>query len=182
MRTKALLSGVYLVVFSLLGCWGDDSNDKTKYSLSLDTQGVATVTLNPPGGSYDPETLVYVTTTPELSLEFVQILWEDGSASCDHPVRVQMKENKSGTVVCTSAGTYALRVYTGNMALVWFDPPGGVYAPGTVVTITCGCPSDHGYIGIQWEDGTLDRDDQPQVTMDADKTGNLDIEPLGPPE
>ena len=133
------------------------------------------------GGTYDPDTWVDVTVTPELSREFVQILWEDGSAICDHPVRVKMDEDKSGTVVCTSAGTYALRVYTGNMAPVWFDPPGGVYAPGTTVTISCSCPPDQAYIGIQWEDGTLDRDDQPQVTMYADKTGDVEYQQLGWP-
>ena len=162
----------------LVGCGG---NGKTKYSLSLDTQGVATVTLDPPGGTYDPDTWVYVTVTPGLSREFVQILWEDGSAICDHPVQVKMDEDKSGTVVCTSAGTYALRVYTGNLAPVWFDPPGGVYAPGTVVTITYSCPPDHGTAGLQWEDGTWVYDHPLQVTMDADKTGDVEYQQLGWP-
>ena len=158
------------------------TNGTTRYSLSLDTGDEATVTLDPPGGTYDAGTWVTITVESSSGGDFVQILWADGSASSsDNPLRIRMDENRSGRVVLTSPGAYALRVFTYDRGVVFFDPPGGVYVPGTQVTITCSFRQNESFVGIEWDDGTVDYEYPMHVTMDADKSGTLGFAGLGLP-
>ncbi len=163
-------------------CWMSGCEETGKrYTLTIDSGPDATVTLDPPWGRYEPGTLVGIYVTPDSGREFVQILWDDGTCSSSRPGEssrppvVLMYEDMRGTVVLSSPGKYALRIWAYTYATVAFDPPDGTYDPGTTVTITVTPRPGASFWNIQWDDTTRTYDNPDQVTMDRDKWGMVDF-------
>ncbi len=80
---------------------------------------------------------------------------------------------------------WGLSLYTQGLGNIALDPPGqdygtsvvGDFIEGTVVTITITPNTDYEFVRIEWEGGGQTTDNPSQVTMDADKTGLVVIEP-----
>ena len=69
----------------------------------------------------------------------------------------------------------------GGIGTINFDPPGGVYAPGTKVTITVTPNPHYGFIYIAWDDGSTSGELITEVTMDRDRKGFARLPHIGPP-
>ncbi len=74
---------------------------------------------------------------------------------------------------------------TQGLGSIFLDPPGqdcgtsvvGDFIEGTVVTITITPNTDYEFVRIDWQGGGQTTDNPSQVTMDADKTGLVVLEP-----
>jgi hypothetical protein len=67
------------------------------FTLSIETSGQGTVSLDPPGGTYLRNTDVLVTAIPATGWVFVQ--WRDGASGSVNPLSVNVYANKSITAV-----------------------------------------------------------------------------------
>lgn len=111
------------------------------FTLSVSSGGGGSITLNPPGGGYSSNTVVNLTAVPNPGWTFLKWLGDaDGSSSATN---VTVTRNKSvqavfGTTLNTTAAG------GGSVAL---NPPGGVYAFGSVVQITA-IPNPGSFFGL----------------------------------
>ncbi|MFQ5737374.1 MAG: hypothetical protein ACE5JX_00040 [Acidobacteriota bacterium] len=106
------------------------------HTLLVQTMGLGTVDLSPPGGEYVEGTLVSLTALPSPGFEFSA--WSGDLAGFDNPATITMDSDKSVTATFSQlpAGQFSLMVSVVGPGSVSLSPPGGVYEDGTVVTLT----------------------------------------------
>lgn len=71
------LTFIFTLVLSIgfiTGCSSDSDSDANKFTLSVSQLGNGSIALDPPGGSYDPDTEVTVKAVPDAGNGF--ITWE----------------------------------------------------------------------------------------------------------
>ncbi len=109
----------------------------SNYTLTtaVNPSGSGTITLNPPGGSYAPGTVVTVTANNNTGYHFVN--WSGDLSGSTNPTTITMNGNKSITA------NFALNTYTlttsvapANSGTITLNPPGGTYTHGTTVSLT----------------------------------------------
>ncbi len=138
----------------------------TGYTLdiTIDPPAGGNVTLDPPGGLYPPGTVVTLTGSPSAGYAFTE--WTGDLATPSNPATIMMNTNKTVTAHFTG---YTLNATvdppgSGNVTL---NPPGGLYPPGTVVTLTgspvAGCVFDH------WTGDLASSNNPGTIMMNADK-------------
>ena len=120
-----------------------------QYSLTINTDGQGSVTLNPPGGIYDEGTEVILTATPESGHLFSG--WSDSLVSTENPDTIIMNSEKVVTATFTPIPQYTLNIDTVGFGGVTLDPPGGTYFEGTEVILTA--TPDSGYQFDGWSGG-----------------------------
>ena len=136
-----------------------------QYSLTINTDGQGSVTLNPAGGIYDEGTEVILSAVPESGHLFSG--WSDSLVSTENPDTIVMTSDKVVTATFTPIPQYTLDIDTVGFGGVTLDPPGGIYDEGTIVTLS-GTP-DNGHRFDAWS-GDLESTDNPEtITMDSDK-------------
>jgi agmatine deiminase len=74
-----------------------------QYTLTVNILGQGTVSLNPPGGTYDAGTVVTLTATPDSGWQFDG--WSGDLSGSQNPAAVTMNNNKSVTAVFSEIGT-----------------------------------------------------------------------------
>ena len=139
----------------------------TQFSLNIDINGSGSVSLDPPGGVYNGGT--DVTLTPVADAGWVFSNWSGDLTGFDNPGSITMDGNKTiaANFIDNSIPNYYLTVVPSGNGTVSFDPPGGVYQSGTVVTVTA--TADPGWDFSSWS-GDLEGTTNPEVIlMDADK-------------
>ena len=89
---KLLTSGVGWAVILLLltGC-------PPQYTLTVNVVGQGTVSLNPSGGTYGPNTHVTMSVTPEVGWHFGE--WQGDVTGTTYPIVITMNNNKTVTAV-----------------------------------------------------------------------------------
>jgi Divergent InlB B-repeat domain len=138
------------------------SFSQTTYTLT-ETSPNGSVTFNPPGGAYTNGQVVTVTANPDNGYSFGS--WGGDLSGSTNPQTITMDSNKTVTA-SFSQTTYTL-TETSQNGSVAFNPPGGVYTDGQVVTVTAS--PDNGYSFGSWG-GDLSGSTNPQtITMDGDK-------------
>ncbi|MDY6839026.1 MAG: InlB B-repeat-containing protein, partial [Thermodesulfobacteriota bacterium] len=142
----------------------------TQYTLTVNTAGLGsgTVTLAPPGGTYDEGTVVTLTANADSGSQFTG--WSDDLTGDVNPTTITMNTNKTVTASFEPVPTYDLIVTTagagsGTVTLV---PPGGTYSVDTVVTLTANADSGSDFTG--WSDDLTGDVNPTTITMDSDKT------------
>jgi uncharacterized repeat protein (TIGR02543 family) len=122
------------------------------------------VTLNPAGGTYDAGTTAIATATPDAGYKFTG--WSGDLSGATNPVSVLMDKNINVTA------NFALITYTlsatasnGDIAM---NPAGGVYTPGTVVTLTVAPKT--GYVFNGWSGDLTGSANPATITMDRNKS------------
>jgi hypothetical protein len=136
-----------------------------QYTLVTATVGNGSVTLDPPGGTYDAGTVVTLTATAgNPDYEFSG--WGDDLSGSTNPITMTMDTDKNVTATFTLL-QYDLATASIGSGGVSLAPSGGAYDPGIKVAATA-APSVH------WEfqswSGALIGSTNPQtITMDADK-------------
>lgn len=143
------------------------------YSLtcSVEPVGGGSVTFDPPGGAYDPDTQVTLTATPELGYEFDR--WSGDLSGSANPVSITMNSNNVVTAHFTQVSViYTLTVTVtldseGQAAGEVEISPTGPYESGAVVTLKAIPYSDNTFTG--WEGDLSGPENPATVIMDSNK-------------
>ncbi|MGD8452036.1 MAG: S8 family serine peptidase [Phycisphaerae bacterium] len=143
-----------------------DYVDNTQYyTLTINTSGQGSVTLDPSGGIYASGTSVQLTAEPTYGWVFDH--WEGSLSGSSNPASITMNSNKTVTAVFVEE-VYTLTAMTQGSGTITLDPPGGAYPVGTVVQLMA--RQDIGWHFDHWS-GHLDGSGNPEyLTMDGDKT------------
>ncbi len=139
----------------------------TQYTLTVNTSGSGSVTLDPPGGTYNAGTVITLTATPNPGWQFDG--WSGDLSGTTNPATITMDANKSVTATFSEIPVhYTLTVNTSGSGSVTFDPPGGIYDAGTVVTLTA--TPDSGWVFSSWSGDLSGTTNPTTITMDANKS------------
>jgi hypothetical protein len=104
----------------------------SQVTLSTTTVGSGSVSLSPPGGTYDAGTVVTLTATPDPGFAFSG--WSGDLSGSQNPATLTLDGDKS--VTATFVGPqFTLTVTVEGSGKVRLQPSGGVYTAGTVVTL-----------------------------------------------
>jgi len=86
-----------------------------QYSLTFNTTGQGSVTLNPPGGVYDEGTVVTLTAVPDSGWQFDN--WSGDLSGSTNPTTITMNANKTVTANFSEVGTTGTVGYTTVLSL-----------------------------------------------------------------
>ena len=174
--------GTYNVSLTVTGSGGSDTEIKstyitasaplTQYSLTVNIVGQGSVTLNPPGGTYDVGTIVQLQAVIDAGWKFSE--WSGALTGSTNPTTITMDADKTVTATFTELppNQYSLTVNISGNGSVALSPPGGNYEAGTVVQLKAVPGGGGGKEGMltRWS-GCLSGSDNPEtITMDSDKT------------
>ncbi|MBC8231509.1 hypothetical protein H8E77_18320 [bacterium] len=138
-----------------------------KYTLttSVSPSGSGSISLNPPGGTYDAGTVVTLEAIPNTGWKFDH--WSGHLSGSENPKQITMDSDKTVTANFTKI-KYTLTVSSTDCGSVSLNPPGGTYDAGTVVTLEAipnpDCRFDY------WSGDLSGTDNPTTITMDSDKT------------
>ncbi len=156
---------VYIDDVDILGCTG---SGPTQYTLTTNVSGQGSISLNPPGGTYDDGTVVTLTAVPASGWQFDG--WSGDLSGSNNPETITMDADKNVTATFSliPPQQYTLTTNVSGQGSITLNPPGGVYDDGTVVTLTA-VPAS-GWQFDNWS-GDLSGSNNPEtITMDSDKT------------
>ena len=154
------------LVVALAGC-------PPPHSLAITVSGEGTVTTNPMGTpDFVPNSMVVVTAAPSVGWRFDH--WEGDLTGNASPASITMDTDKSVKAVFGVA--YALAINLNGTGSVALASPGGVYAPGTTVTLTPTAPANWQF--DHWEGDLTGNANPASITMDANKTVTAVFLPL----
>ena len=152
------------------------------YTVNVSVSGPGTVTLEPAAASYAAGSVVSVTATPGANASFDG--FSGDLAGTDSPQLLTVDGDKS--VAASFTQHYALAVAASGPGAMTLDPPGGLYAVGSEVTVSALADPDSAFVG--WS-GDLAGTDNPQlVVMNADQAAtahfatlfDVSVETTGP--
>jgi len=138
----------------------------TLFDVAASTTGPGTIALDPPGGTYPSGTVVTVTATPDAGAVFTGFGGDlTGTTS---PQLLTVDADKTVSASFAPSVSYALTVTVSGGGEVTLDPPGGVYAAGTVVALTA-TPASISWAFSGWSGDASGADNPLLLAMDADK-------------
>jgi len=141
-----------------------------RFDVEIVPSSNGSVTLNPPGGTYDSGSVVGVSATPAPGYVFTG--WGGDLSGTGNPESLLVDTDKS---VSASFALSVTLTAAGSGGRVTLDPPGGVYAAGTSVTVTAVADPDFGFVG--WG-GDLSGTANPQtLVVDTDKSVSASFDP-----
>ncbi len=155
----------------------DISGACTQYTITTNTVGNGSITLNPTGGTYCEGTVVTLTATPDAGWQFDG--WSGDLSGTQNPATITMNANKNVTATFSQLPVpdYTLTVNTVGQGSVTLDPPGGTYPEGTVVTLTA--TPDSGWKFDNWSGDLSGSTNPTTITMDSDKTVTANFSEVG---
>jgi len=141
---------------------------KPQLILTANTVGSGTVSLNPPGGSYNAGTVVTLTAIPASGWEFIG--WSGDLSGSTNPAAITMNGNKTVTTTFNQLPPpqYTLMVNKVGSGSVALNPPGGVYDENTVVTLTATPGAGYQFSG--WSGDLNGATNPAAITIDTNKT------------
>ncbi len=135
--------------------------------LNIKTTIGGSVSLDPAGGVYLRGTPVKLTATANTDWKFAG--WEGDINSTDNPLYITIENDMTiqARFIENKPLLYNLSVLIfSSGGKVMMEPPGGKYAPGTLVKLTA--IPDSGWEFIQWEGGLVSTANPDSVKMDGD--------------
>jgi uncharacterized repeat protein (TIGR02543 family) len=149
-----------------------------QYDLTTNTVGQGSITLNPPGGTYDEGTVVTLTAVPDAGWQFDY--WSGDLSGSVNPETITMNSDKNVTAHFSEVivPQYTLTVYTEGQGSVTLNPPGGTYDEGTPVTLTA--TPDPGWQFDNWSGDLTGTQNPATITMDSHKTVTAHFSETGP--
>jgi lysyl endopeptidase len=148
-----------------------------QYTLTTNTVGNGSITLNPPGGIYDEGTVVTLTAVPASGWQFDG--WSGDLSGTANPTTITMNSNKNVTATFSEiiVPQYTLTVNIVGQGGVTLNPPGGVYDEGTVVTLTATPAS--GWQFNNWSGDLSGTQNPATITMNSNKTVTANFSETG---
>ncbi|RLF59436.1 MAG: hypothetical protein DRN37_03860, partial [Thermoplasmata archaeon] len=149
--------------------WSFTTRQPTNYTLRVSEtpRDSGTFVLDPPGGTYIEGTTVSVLAIPAPTYLFDY--WSGDASGSENPLLVVMDRDK------VISGHFSLIQYSltadvepSGTGSVTFNPSGGTYSVGTVVTVTA--HPDPGYLFSHWSGDITGSDNPDSLTMDANKS------------
>lgn len=138
------------------------------YSLTVSTTNSGAVTASPERANHTYFEGETVTLLAENKPDLVFANWSGNLTGTDNPAQVIMQSNKTITAHFNTVNTYTLNVTVNGIGEVQLDPPGGLYADGTEVTLTANSVLGSSFQG--WG-GSLSGGASPQtIIMNANKS------------
>jgi len=166
--------GTYTVALEVTGPGGSDTRTRTnyitvnavptEYTLSVNTDGEGSVTLDPPGGTYEAGTVVQLTAVPGGSEETEGVFtgWSGDLSGSDNPETITMDSDKTVTATFIEIG-----VESGDLASMSCVDPGSIEdSPGK--------PDDFPYGLIEMEIEVINSGDQAIITIYLPKVAPAD--------
>jgi len=145
-----------------------------QYTLTMNTVGNGSVSLNPPGGTYDAGTVVQLTAEADPSWEFVG--WSGDLGGSANPTTITMNGDRTVTATFVPIPQYDLTINIIGYGSVDLDPSGGNYYEGTEVELTAYPDSGSQFI---WWSGDLGGSTNPMtITMNGDRTVTATFVPI----
>jgi uncharacterized repeat protein (TIGR02543 family) len=140
-----------------------------KYTLTTNTAGQGSITLDPPGGIYNEDTVVTLTADPASGWQFDG--WSGDLSGTANPTTITMGSNKTVTAIFTEVivPPYTLTVNIVGQGSVDLNPPGGTYDEDTVVTLTATPPAS-GWQFDGWSGDLSGTANPTTIIMDSNKT------------
>jgi len=143
------------------------STTQTPVSLSVVSSGGGQVSVSPSGGSYTPGTTVTLTAVPDSGYSFTG--WSGALSGSANPATLLMDADKSVFASFgPAAAQYTVTVQPSTGGSVTLSPSGGVYAAGTLVTVTA-VPAS-GYRFGSWSGALSGTSNPTTLVVDANKT------------
>ncbi|MDZ7361895.1 MAG: T9SS type A sorting domain-containing protein [candidate division KSB1 bacterium] len=151
---------------------------KPQLALTTNTVGSGTVSLSPPGGSYNAGTVVTLTATPASGYEFVG--WSGDLNGSTNPAAITMNANKTVTATFNALPPpqYTLTVNKVGSGSVALNPPGGIYNANTMVTLTATPAAGFQFSG--WSGDLSGVTNPAAITMNTNKTVTATFTPASP--
>jgi uncharacterized repeat protein (TIGR02543 family) len=148
-----------------------------QYTLTTNTVGQGSITLNPSGGTYPEGTVVTLTAVPASGWQFDG--WSGDLSGTQNPTTITMNSNKNVTATFSQLPVtqYTLTVNTVGQGSVTLNPPGGTYNEGTVVTLTA-VPAS-GWQFDNWSGDLSGTANPTTITMNANKTVTANFSEVG---
>jgi hypothetical protein len=137
----------------------------TNYTLTVNTNGQGTVTLDPPGGTYPSGTSVQLTANAATGWHFDH--WSGDLSGSTNPATLVMDGNKTVTAWFVQ-DQYTLTVNINGQGTVALDPPGGTYLSGTSVQLTANAAT--GWHFDHWSGDLSGSTNPATLVMDGNKT------------
>ncbi len=122
------------------------------------------VILSPPGGVYDAGEVVTISSMPNNGYAFGS--WAGDATGTSSQTTITMDANKSVIANINPVQTYSI-ITTEPNGMVDLNPPGGIYADGTVVTALA-IPNS-GFAFGSWSGDLNGSDSSATITMNSDK-------------
>jgi uncharacterized repeat protein (TIGR02543 family) len=141
------------------------SSTGEQYTLTTNTVGNGSITLDPSGPTYPDGTVVTLTAVPDAGWVFAG--WSGDLSGTQNPTTITMNSNKNVTATFTQVPQYTLTVTTVGQGSVTLDPPGGTYPDGTVVTLTAVPDAGWGFTG--WSGDLSGSTNPTTITMNSNK-------------
>ena len=139
--------------------------ETTGIRLTAEVQGQGSLSLDPPGGSYDEGIVVTVTAAPSPGWEFDH--WEGDLAGSQNPSQITMNQDRIVRAVFIPFPDRTLTTQVIGDGKVNLLPTGGVYPHNTLVNVSAA--ADPGWKFDHWE-GALSGNDNPKLLrLNADK-------------
>ncbi len=149
---------------------------RPQLTLTLNTTGSGSITLSPPGGEYNPGTVVTLTATPATGFEFSG--WSGDLSGSNNPVTLTMSSNKIVTAIFTPQLT--LTTNTIGSGTLTLNPAGGIYNSGVVVRLTATPAMGFQFSG--WSGDLSGAANPDSLTMNENKTVTATFIALPPPQ
>ncbi len=137
--------------------------------LAVQTLGEGTVSIDPPGGVYDKNTMITLHAVPDSGWEFVH--WEGDVSGSENPLSITMDDNKTIRAVFENTGpdTYELVTYVfSGGGTVHTEPEGTSFLEGTWVTLTA--VPEEGWTFKEWSGDLTGSANPDSILIDSDKS------------
>jgi len=128
------------------------------------------VSLSPPGGIYNSGTVVTVTANASNGYAFTN--WSGDLSGTVNPTNITMTGNKSVTANFVAVSTYTLTTSAPNGSIT-LNLPGGVYATGTVVTVTAVANSGLRFYQLERGSHRVSEPDEHHHDREQERDGEL---------
>lgn len=135
-------------------------------SLSVASSPGGQVSVNPSGGSYPAGTTVTLTALPDSGYAFTG--WSGALSGNANPATLLMDADKSVFASFATATQYSVTVQPATGGSVTLSPPGGLYAAGTLLTVTA-VPAS-GYRFGSWGGALSGTSNPTTLVVDSNKT------------
>ncbi|MBN2445614.1 MAG: S8 family serine peptidase, partial [Phycisphaerae bacterium] len=161
----SLSGGSQAYALIITGAASISESQGTQYTLTVNTSGSGTVSLNPSGGTYDENTWVQLTANPAAGWHFDH--WEGDLTGSTNPDSIYMDEDKTVTAVFAQ-DQYTLTVNVTGSGTVSKNPDLASYNYGQTVWLTANAAT--GWHFDHWEGDLTGSTNPDNIYINGNKT------------